>query len=571
RERLEPVSTEYMWEGRVRLKTKFPIFGADRELVAFGAVSTDVTEQRQALNALARQSSLLQALFDNLPDGVLYISNDLRVELANPGAAAMHGYELDELIGLPVDELFTGKVWEKVKRQFTDNPYHALQPRLTQFRRKDDSTYQAEVIAAPVVGSEQDVSGYVALQRDVTERERTSREHAQLSEQLRQSQKMQSLGQLTGGIAHDFNNILASVLGFTGLAQNYCESDERLSRYLREIELAGGRGRDLVKQMLAFGRASPGEPRVVDLGTKVASSMTLLKSTLPASVDFVTQLEPGRWALVDPVQFDQIMMNLVINARDAMDSRGKIYMAVHRISVEGEHCAACAQSFQGDYIALTVADQGPGVTQEIRARMFDPFFTTKDVGQGTGMGLSTVHGITHQHGGHILIDDTPGLAIRILFPVADEPVATEGPEPVLTSTQIKARACRVLVVDDERSVGQFLKELLEMHGHTVYAFASTVDALAWYQDHIAEIDIVVSDLTMPETPGDRFVAELRRLNPDLPAIVTTGIGHIEKQRRLKGLANCQTVDKPIDPAKLLEALAASAHDGLGDPPILKNR
>ncbi len=533
---------------------KFPIFDEHGQLAAIGGIETDITEHRRAADALERQSGLLQAVFDHIPDGLLYANSDGVIEMANPGAARIHGTELATLVGKHCSELYDREVWSGTTEPVADD---SVEPELVALRRADGTAYSAEVIAAPVENSAHEFIGFVTLERDVTARESAKVENAQLAEQLQQAQKMQSLGQLTGGIAHDFNNILASILGFTGLAQSYCNDDpqNRLGRYLREIELAGGRARDLVKQMLAFGRASPGAPKTVDLGTKVAGSMTLLKSTLSSSIEFITHLESTLWVRVDPVQFDQVLMNLVINARDAMDGRGKIYLALRAVNETGL-CTSCAADFGGEFVELTVSDQGPGVSNDVRERMFEPFFTTKDVGQGTGMGLSTVHGIVHEHGGHIIVDSRgAGFTIKVLLPRGRAPAtmtdapATPSPEPGQSSR------LRILAVDDERSVGQFLKELLEMHGHEVNAFASTSDALAWYAQHHAEVDVVVSDLTMPDTPGELFIAELRKLRPALPAVVTSGIGEAEKHRRLAHLEACQIVDKPIEPSKLLEALS----------------
>ena len=237
------------------------------------------------------------------------------------------------------------------------------------------------------------------------------RERARLEAQLRQAQKMEAIGHLTGGIAHDFNNLLTSIMGYVTLAAERSADgrDDKLASYLEQAHLACGRARDLIQQMLTFSRSRRGEPRPLALAPLIRESVKLLRSSLPATVALGTDLDDDAPpVLLDPVQLEQVLMNLAINARDAMRSSGEIRVAMRFVGRVAEVCTSCRKNVEGDMVELSVSDNGPGIAADVQERMFEPFFTTKDIGQGSGMGLSTVHGIVHEHGGHVVVEKRAG-------------------------------------------------------------------------------------------------------------------------------------------------------------------
>jgi len=268
----------------------------------------------------------------------------------------------------------------------------------------------------------------IGTQGDLSAQKNSEQQRERLQRQLQQAQKMEAIGQLTGGIAHDFNNILASVLGYTELLREKLtdKAPEKITFYLNQVQSAGERARDLVAKMLSFARGASLEPRILDPRPLLRDSLKMLAPTIPSSI--AVQLELDEFVAhirVDPTGLYQMIANLVINARDAMDGKGTIHVGLHQAGAHDAVCSACGENQLGTYIAISVTDTGTGMSPEILARIFDPFFTTKEVGKGTGLGLSVIHGIMHEIDGHILVDSKPGrgTTFRLLFP-AQHPTAT---------------------------------------------------------------------------------------------------------------------------------------------------
>jgi signal transduction histidine kinase len=395
----------------------------------------------------------------------------------------------------------------------------------------------------------------------IVERRRVDAERAQLQRQLLQSQKMDAIGQLTGGIAHDFNNILASILGFSELALEKARerSWDKLPLYLAEIGSAGRRGKALVQQLLTFSRTAEAPPATFDLVTPVQETLDMLRATIPVSIEIRTDFRDAPTAVTtNAVQVQQMVMNLCLNARDAMRFKGRIDIATRRLGVENALCSSCNKRFSGRYVVLSVADTGPGIEARIRDRIFEPFFSTKASGDGTGMGLSVVHGIMHSCGGHIMVDDAAeqGTVFRLLFKsiMAGAPKDEAGrnavPVPALSSG-------RVMVVDDESSVASYLKELLEGWGFTVRTETDPVVALESFRSNVHAYDVVVADQTMPRLTGLEMAEQMLALRSDLPVILCSGHNEdlTREQLTTKGIrAFCH---KPIDSSNLVEEVRAA--------------
>ncbi len=396
---------------------------------------------------------------------------------------------------------------------------------------------------------------------DVTQRRHEAAERERLQFQLQQAQKMESIGHLTGGIAHDFNNILTSVLGYSGLAlRRYSgQLPPKLVEYLREVQTAGERARDLVAQMLAFSRGEHGTLHQVDLASLLSGAIKMLRPMLPASIEVRTEvtadLPP---ALSDEVQLQQVIVNLCINARDAMIGSGAIAFGLTRATLRRQACASCHQDVAGDFIALTVRDTGCGISPHIAGRMFEPFFTTKEPGKGTGMGLPMVHGIVHRQGGHVLVESAApgGTMFMVLLPVAPP---TQTP---YRSAAHEARAAaappapgHILVVDDEEAIGKYLGDLFEIHGFRVRATTDPLQALADFRAAPDTYDLIITDQTMPGITGRELVRAFAALRPELPVILMTGYSASIDEESAMAAGARAFVHKPVRSDDLLATVS----------------
>ncbi|MDH5572256.1 MAG: ATP-binding protein [Gammaproteobacteria bacterium] len=389
---------------------------------------------------------------------------------------------------------------------------------------------------------------------------RTKAEHTNLQFQLQQAQKMESLGQLTGGIAHDFNNILSTIMGYTNLALTRFVDDKesKLADYLQEVYRAGERARDLISQMLAFSRGGRTEARPMAPMPLIKEVTKMLQATFPASIQINTFFENEIPDInFDPVQLHQIIMNLCINARDAMDNRGHISVTLKTSHYNSIYCSSCHHIFSGDYINLSVTDTGSGIDPMNLPRIFDPFYSTKDVNKGTGIGLSMVHGITHEHGGHIMVDTSSanGTTFHILFPILQlDPVQISSGHSFLEALSTQKLSAHFLIVDDNLSVSEFIAELLESYGGEVTIKQDGTHALESFKTNPDKYDLVITDQTMALMNGDELANELLKIRPELPIILCTGSSYIISENEADTTkTNIKAfISKPIDPHELLK-------------------
>jgi signal transduction histidine kinase/ActR/RegA family two-component response regulator len=443
--------------------------------------------------------------------------------------------------------------------------------------------------AYPLFGTDGDALGLIAVvhRKPLTDRELTEsilkifsvraaaeleRRHAnaargRLEAQLRQTQKMEAIGHLTGGIAHDFNNILTAIMGNIVMAQEWQErhGDERLRRYLEHAQNSVQRARDLIQQMLTFSRGQHGEPRPLALDSVVGESLGLLKSTLPSSLEFTIECDQELpEVMADPVHIEQVLMNLCINARDAMQGSGGLGITLRPVDITpGGVCASCRKPLRGRYVELAVSDSGPGISPEVADRMFEPFFSTKGVGKGSGMGLSTVHGIVHEGDGHILLDTEPGTGstFRILLPPlarASESAPDQARSEATGDAGDRAPLHgKVLLVDDDPDVREFMADRLSSWGLEVSVCDNAVEALDYFMDTGPPFDLLVLDQTMPKMTGTEFAALVLERFPDLPVILYTGYSDDLTEAHAQAIGIRALARKPLDDAGLYRLLEAN--------------
>jgi PAS domain S-box-containing protein len=530
-------------------------------------IGRDVTERKHAEQALRASEAQYRAIFNASADAlILWNSHYQRVDV-NPAYERIYGYTRDEVVGRGFDgpqgaPEYARPRRELVRRALAGEACSAV----LEAQCKDGRRILTEVSTIPFThGGEPHV---LAIARDINERRAAEAERARLETQLRQAQKMEAIGQLTGGIAHDFNNILTSVLGYLVLGQERARAlgDERLTRQLGQAELAAQRARDLIAQMLAFARRQRGERRTLALAPLVQQSLQLLRPTLPATVALDTLMPPDLPPVsADAVQVEQVLFNLCINARDAIDGHGGIRVSLGVADAAGLHCSSCGNAVgAGRWVELGVADTGSGIAPDVLRRMFEPFYTTKEIGRGSGMGLAMVHGIVHEHGGHVVVETRPGegTSFRVLLPAGEGTGPAAAPDAASSRAAGETLAGRVLVVEDEAMVGDFMAELLGGWGLQVVLQRDPLAALAWLEDAANAVDLLVTDQTMPQMTGLELARRCREARPGLAVLLYTGRPDAVDAEALERHGVRALLRKPVE----ADALRAALRSALASTP-----
>jgi PAS domain S-box-containing protein len=535
------------------------------------AIFRDVTAQVEHETALRKSEDRLRSTIDAAMDCIIGIDADGKVLEFNPAAEETFGYKKVEIVGKPLADLI---IPERYRAQHTN----ALLQRKrhgggTVARRREITGMRSDGSEFPVelsidVAQGEDGEIYIGYLRDITERQLAEEQRTRLEAQLRQSQKMEAIGHLSGGIAHDFNNILTGIMGYIVLASEKSEpyADDKMQKYLTRAMRSGQKARDLIQQMLTFSRGQRGEPKPITLTPLVKESIKLLESTLPSTIEIKTNCDNSLPRVnVDPVHIEQIIMNLCINARDAMQGHGELTILLNQRHCSDCICASCQQSIGGTYLELAVSDSGIGIPQEKITRIFEPFYSTKDVGKGSGMGLSTVHGIVHEYGGHIGVNTEAGegSTFRIFLPPIAQSSGEQYPEPNTSSASTSAArklSGRVALVDDETTVSEFMEDMLENWGMDVYTFNSALEAKDFIEANPHAFDLIILDQTMPKMPGIELASHIVSTNPDIPIILYTGYSENICNDDLERLGIRKLVKKPIDVDEFYQLTSAILHD-----------
>ena len=523
----------------------------------------DITRRVQAEDELRLSGQKSRALLAALHSGVVQHAPDTRVLEANPSACRILGLSLEQLRGKEAID----PAWaflEEDGQPMALERYPVMQvlasgtvvDNLVVGRRRPDLPHLvwALCVAFPLRAADGALQEIVVTFYDITERQRGELERRALERQLREAQKIESIGTLAGGIAHDFNNILPAILGNVALARVGLAEGHPSLVNLEQINTAGLRARTLVQQILTFSRRQPQALVVQPLQPVIEETLSLLRATLPAAVQLDTVITPQSLLVeADATQLQQVVMNLCTNAWQALPlGRGRIEVGLERMEPQDGGTTDGAQAH------LWVTDNGGGMTPEVQERIFDPFFTTKPVGQGTGLGLSVVHGIVRQLRGSISVHSTPGAGSRfdLLLPLAAEgvtaPASIMPAEETVVAAPGHGNGERLLYVDDDEVMGLMVQSLLQVEGYDVTALVSPVQALALLQEDPAAFDLVISDFNMPEMSGVELAARLRVLRPALPVLISSG--YISDSLRVQAAA--QGVRALLQKEQTLEALPA---------------
>jgi len=452
----------------------------------------------------------LASVVDSLREGIQIIDRDFRYVYLNRAALLHARKEANELLGRTMQECYPGIAATDMFSMLRECLAHQNECSMrNEFVYPDASKRTFELRIRPC-----DV-GVVVMSVDVTDEQK-------LEAQLRHAQKMEAVGRLAGSVAHDFNNVLSVILSLTSLILADLKPVDPLRVDVESIKKAGERGADLTRQLLAFSRQQVFAPRSVDINQSVVESERMLRRLLGEDVELVTQCQRGLSKVrMDPGQIDQVLMNLAINARDAMPEGGKLTIETMDVDLEDSYATDHFGATPGPHVMLAVSDTGIGMSREIQARIFEPFFTTKEVGKGTGLGLSTVFGIVQQCGGNIWVYSEPGggTTFRVYFPVFEGPdtLVPDPPQPpTLRGTET------ILLVEDQDDVRQVAKQILSRYGYHVIEASNAGEAWLSSERHPRTIHLLLTDVVMPQMSGRELAERLRQARPELKVLYMSG-------------------------------------------------
>jgi PAS domain S-box-containing protein len=521
-------------------------------VVAHVATISDITERKARERALKESEQRWRSIAENPFDFVVVIDRDHRYRYVNHVAP---GISPDSLIGRAtpfdfVDERYHAAMREAFQTTFETgraSSYEVFVPQL-------DAWYSS--VVGPILEGNQ-VTSISILTRDIT-REKRAEELLRRSEQhLREAHKMQSLGTLAGGIAHDLNNILTPVFMYAGLLQRSLPPRGPTQGYVEGILASAERARDLVQQILIFGRRRGPQKGVVDLCERVREGVKLLQASSPSSIVLAVDL-PGEpvQVMADQTQIDQVLTNLATNALQAMGDRpGRLEISVRRVEAREPASGPRARFAEIAHAELTVRDTGPGMDQETQRRAFEPYFTTKSVGSGSGLGLSIVHGIIAEHGGEIMVESAPGegASFTVHLPglatgaAMATDSATSSPRPI-------AASLRVLCVDDEGALLEVVGSVLTECGHVVSEATEPRRAIELFTRNPQAFDVIITDQTMPNLKGTALILAVRALRPGMPCVLMTGLGDQDTLDRADALGGVVALAKPFSSGELTRAI-----------------
>ncbi len=550
----------------------------------------EIDHGRETARLLARQASLL----DSAHDAIIVRELDGTILFWNSGAEQMYGWNRSEAAGERSHELL-----KTVAPQHPDDIHRHLSAHgrwegEILHTRRDGTVVVASSRWVLREGERPGEREVMEINRDITERqrvkqqlreaneelekrvaertttlqqtaaslERTNGELQQqmelsrkLEDQLLQSQKMEAIGRLAGGLAHDFNNVLTVILGYNGMVMDELNDQPRLLEKAAEVQRAAERAAGLTKQLLAFSRRQILQPSLLDLNEVVNSIEKLLRHVIGEDIDFATRLDPSLFPVrADATHLDQVLMNLVINARDAMPNGGKLTIETANVFLDEVYAESHAGIIPGRYVHIAVSDTGHGMSEETRRKIFEPFFTTKEVGKGTGLGLSIVYGIVKQNGGDIWVysQEGKGTTFKIHLPAVTDQSATK--PPASSRMPARAQAEVVLLVEDDSNVRKLVEGVLREHGFQVVASENIAEAIALCKERDAPIDLLLTDVVMPDMSGPELAEELTKLRPGLKVVYMSGYADNAVVRHGVLKPGAAFIEKPFVAETLTEKL-----------------
>jgi PAS domain S-box-containing protein len=509
---------------------------------ALGLITArDVSERRR----LEERALRLAAIVHSSGDAIIGQALDGTVTDWGPGAERLYGYEAREIIGSSIYVLVPPDRTEELSRAL-DRARRGERPPAfdTVHRRKDGALVDVAVTLSPIQDRRDRVVGTAAIARDISARKR-------LEEEVRQAQKMEAIGQLAGGVAHDFNNLLTVINGYSDLLLNGPDLGASARAMVAEIQEAGARSAALTAQLLAFSRRQVLAPRALSLNEQVRSAEGLLARLIGEDVTLTIRLDPGLGQVkADPGQLDQVLINLAVNARDAMPQGGRLTLETATVDLDENYAEAHPQVRPGSHVVLAVSDTGVGLDEATLARIFEPFFTTKGPGKGTGLGLAVVHGIVAQSGGHITVASEVGrgTTFKIYLPQVDE--GRKAGKSGARLTPAAPGTETVLLVEDEEAVRRLARQALEMGGYNVLEAPDGVEGARVAEGHHGPIHLLVTDVVMPGMGGRQLADRLAGQRPGIKALFLSGYTDDAVVRHGVSASEINFLQKPFTPSAL---------------------
>jgi PAS domain S-box-containing protein len=492
-----------------------------QEVTGFTEITRDITEHKRVEKALQASDSFNSSILEHSPNAIVVYNPDTSIRYVNPFFEELTGYTSEDVVGLKlpypwsVDDSKYGDI-EKRQREGV----HASE---RQFRKKNGEYSWAEINVTPIYQNG-DLVYSLGSWVDTSERKTAETEKERLQKQLQQAQKMEAVGNLAGGIAHDYNNISSIIMGYAELAMADLEQGDPLHGYITEILEATRRATDITRQLLAFARRQPIAPKILDLNNTIESMLKMIKRLIGENIDLAWIPGKDIWPVkMDPSQVDQIFVNLCVNARDAIENVGKITIETGNVILDEDYCADHLGFKPGEYAMLAVSDDGTGISPDQQEKIFDPFFTTKVLGKGTGLGLSTIYGIVKQNNGFINVysELNKGTTFKIYFPKEDSfhpatPVHKKASGPAVGQGET------ILVVEDDSAILELVKRILINLKYKVFCTSNPKDAISIAAEYPEKIDLLVTDIILPDMNGRDLANELQKQYSDLKILYMSG-------------------------------------------------
>ncbi len=501
-----------------------PILDVQGNLKGYRGADIDITARRQAEEALRANERFLSDIFDSILDGINIIDPDYSIIRVNRTFEQWFSHA-SPLVGKKCYEVFFGadQACEVCLARQTMETGQTAMKLMEIPRSPQGGPGWLEIHTFQLLDATRKVTGVIQFIRDVTQQKQAEEALRRSEENLRQSQKMEAVGRLAGGVAHDFNNLLTAIIGYIELLQGKFEPGDPRLNVMEEIHRAAERAASLTRQLLAFSRKQIFAPKVLNLNNLIMDLDKMLRRLLSEDIKLVTIPEANLGeVLADPGQIEQVIVNLAVNARDAMPRGGVLTIETQNVFLDADYAQKYTEVQSGDYVMIAVSDTGSGLDEASRARIFEPFFTTKELGKGTGLGLSTVHGIIKQSGGHIAVysEVGQGATFKVYLPRLRQSVPAEAAAPA--SCTLDRGTETILLVEDEDLVRQVARRILEMRGYTVLEAASGQDALLVSQQTQGPIHLMLTDVVMPGMSGGDTAERLQAQRPELKVLFMSG-------------------------------------------------
>ncbi len=547
----EEIAVEAMKAGLDDYVLKSP-----KHFIRLPAAVLSALEKAQQDQARKEAEARYRSLFERVPIGLYRISPAGQILDANPALVQMLGYpDRESLLAVNATDLYVDPE-ERRRWQALMEREGVVRDFEVSIRRRDGTIIWVENDARAFRDASGRVLYYEGSLEDITERKRAEEEKEKIQAQLLQVQKMEAVGTLAGGVAHDFNNLLTTIHGYTELAMMELNEGDPLYRDLREVQRASVRAANLTRQLLLFSRRQPIEMSPLNLNKTIKEMMEMVRRLIGEDIAVTTSIEEELWMIkADPGNIEQVIMNLIVNARDAMPEGGEITIGTKNVHLDEDDCKAIVDARPGNFACLSIADTGIGMDKKTVEHIFEPFFSTKGPGKGTGLGLSVAYGIIKQHEGWINVYSEPGrgTTFRIYLPAVPVKLDTVD-EGLVSPAEFKGRGEQILLVEDDQAIRELIARILQENGYVVFAAANAEEALGLFEQKKGEFHLIFSDVILPDQTGLQLVAQLLSGNPELRVLLSSGYTDQKSQWPVIRERGFRFLQKPYSLPDLLRAI-----------------